>query len=142
MASIVWASCPALAADDPSYSPIEERAILEAVEDLGALRVEASRLRAVIAADSALADALRQQIAALERVSTIQDQALAAADKLAAIQDRAVKVNRDLAAASDLRAQRADERADRAETVSKWTGPIGLILGIAATAAVAVFARP
>jgi hypothetical protein len=86
--------------------------------------------------------ALRQQIAALERVTTIQDLALAAADKLAAIQDRAIKVNRDLAASADLRAQRAEEKAERAETIGKWAGPIGLILGIAATAAVAVFARP
>lgn len=142
LASLAWACFFPLAwgADEP-FTPPEERAILEAIEELGAARAEIASLKVALTKDAVLIDSLRVQIASLERLSAIQDRMLVTAEKLSGLQEKAISTYRDLAATSDLRAQRADERADRAETMAKWTGPIGVILGLAVAGAVAFFAR-
>lgn len=142
LASLAWACFLPLAwGADEAFTPPEERAILEAVEELQAARAEIATLKAALQKDAVLVDSLRVQIASLERLSAVQDRMLLTAEKLSGLQDKAISTYRDLAATSDLRAQRAEDRAERAETMAKWTGPIGVILGLAVAGAVALFAR-
>ncbi len=134
---------PARAADegDPPLAPAEERAALEAVEELGAARAEIDALKAAVQKDAVLVDSLRNQIAALERLSAVQDRMMAAADKLSAAQGRVIEAYEKMAAAERLRADRAETKAERLERWA-WAGPVvGILTTVIVGGLIAAFAR-
>jgi hypothetical protein len=112
---------------------VEERAILEAVEENAALRLENSALRDVIAKDNTVTGALQQQIAIMQRLIDSQDKMLAMSAQIVALQEKAITSWKDLAAVERVRADRLEARIDRLEDTRAWSiasGVAGVALAV------------
>lgn len=118
---------PAQAAEP--FTAVEERQILQGLEELVIIREEVLQLRDIQANQGETVTALKGNVAALERLVEIQEQMIQTALKISDLQMKALATYAKMVELAEKRAEAAEARAERAEKYMIFGPIIGMIVG-------------